>query len=31
MLFFGLTLMAVALLIPEGLLRSSRVRRLFSS
>ncbi len=28
MLFFGLTLMAVALLIPEGLLRSPRVRRL---
>jgi branched-chain amino acid transport system permease protein len=29
MLFFGLTLMAVALLIPEGLLRSPRVRRLW--
>ena len=28
LLFFGLTLMAVALLIPEGLLRSPRVRRL---
>jgi ABC-type branched-subunit amino acid transport system permease subunit len=28
MLFFGLTLMVVALLIPEGLLRSPRVRRL---
>jgi len=28
MLFFGLTLMAVALLIPEGLLRSPRVRRM---
>jgi branched-chain amino acid transport system permease protein len=28
MLFFGLTLMAVALLIPEGLMRSPRVRRL---
>lgn len=28
MLFFGLTLLAVALLIPEGLLRSARVRRL---
>lgn len=28
MLFFGLTLLAVALLIPEGLLRSPRVRRL---
>ena len=29
MLFFGLTLMAVALLIPEGLLRSPRIRRLW--
>jgi branched-chain amino acid transport system permease protein len=28
MLFFGLTLLAVALLIPEGLLRSPRIRRL---
>jgi len=28
MLFFGLTLMAVALLIPEGLMRSAWVRRL---
>jgi hypothetical protein len=28
MLFFGLTLLAVALLIPEGLLRSPRVKRL---
>ena len=27
-LFFGLTLLAVALLIPEGLLRSPRVKRL---
>ena len=29
MLFFGLTLMVVALLIPEGLLRSPRIRRLW--
>jgi len=28
MLFFGLTLLAVALLIPKGLLRSPRIRRL---
>ncbi len=28
MLFFGLTLLAVALLIPQGLLRSPRIRRL---
>lgn len=28
MLFFGLTLLAVALLIPEGLLRSPRIKRL---
>lgn len=28
MLFFGLTLLAVALLVPEGLLRSPRIKRL---
>jgi len=28
MLFFGITLLAVALVIPEGLLKSPRMRRL---
>ena len=28
MLFFGITLLAVALLIPEGLLKSPRMKRL---
>ena len=28
LLFFGITLLAVALLIPEGLLKSPRIRRL---